>query len=487
MATRASKWLSLALLGALTLSPLTAFAEDSIAPSDVTNLAGTPGDEQAILEWDPATDDTSVDGYYVYYGLDSVPAEADDYIGSEDAGDSTSYTMENLTNGMTYYFAVVAYDDAGNLSTEYSNEVEITPEVAETGDFTAPTVLGAEAISSTLVEVEFSESVLEPVAADEAFTIVGTDGGTLEVLDASLSNDPAVMVLVTTEQTGGTSYVLTAGITIEDEAENPIVSGTSDTAIFIGSSEAAEIVEDEEEDHDHEDHEDHEHEDEEHEELNREEDEEFEITDVESTDLTEILVEFSGDASEIGPEHFTLQLSDDVEVELDVLAVSTESEDELLLLTEDMEAGADYILTMESFNQSFEFEAQTLELADLIAPEDVTDFLAGIAGENSVMLSWTASVDSAGDLAEYIVYLSTDGNIFRESKRVSNNDTQYEWGGLEAGETYTFKITAMDENGNESEGQISTVTLPEAGPGMVAMGAISLLGAGVIARRRRED
>lgn len=481
MATRASKWLSLALLAALTLSPLSALAEDASAPSDVENLEVTPGDESATLQWDPATDDTAVDGYYVYYGLDSVPEDADDYIGYEDAGDATEYTMENLTNGMTYYFAVVAYDEAGNVSEEYSNEAETTPEEAETGDYTAPTVKGAEAMTSTLVEVEFSEAVALPADPSGAFSIVGTDGNNIEIIDASLSDDPSYVFVVTDEQTAGATYVLTVGITIEDEAGNPVVSGTSDTAIFTGSSIEGGIDDMEREEDDEEDSEEDEEEDE------TEMDEEFDILDVEATEVNEMIVEYSGDASDLGPEDFTIQWSDDASEEVDVLAVSEEDDGELLLLTEDMESGYDYILSVEAHNVSYEFEAKTLDIADLIAPEDVTDFLASIAEEDSVMLSWTASVDSAGDLAKYIVYISMDGDDYYDSENVDHDENQYEWGSLEAGETYTFKITAVDENGNESTGEVSTVTLPDAGPGMVAMGAISLLGAGVVARRRRED
>jgi fibronectin type 3 domain-containing protein len=59
-------------------------------------------------------------GYNVYYGTAS-----ENYSQSIDAGNTTTYTVANLADGLTYYFAVTAYDISGNES-EYSNEVSKT-------------------------------------------------------------------------------------------------------------------------------------------------------------------------------------------------------------------------------------------------------------------------------------------------------------------------------------------------------------------------
>lgn len=59
-------------------------------------------------------------GYRVYYGTQSGQ-----YSQARGAGLSTtttSYTVNNLIVGRTYYFAVTAYDSAGNES-DYSSEV----------------------------------------------------------------------------------------------------------------------------------------------------------------------------------------------------------------------------------------------------------------------------------------------------------------------------------------------------------------------------
>jgi len=44
------------------------------------------------------------------------------YMYYVDIGNETSYHIDDLAGGLTYYFAVTAYDKSGNES-EYSNEV----------------------------------------------------------------------------------------------------------------------------------------------------------------------------------------------------------------------------------------------------------------------------------------------------------------------------------------------------------------------------
>ena len=77
----------------------------------------------ATLTWDPPTTNadgtplTDLSGYKLYYGTASRS-----YAQNVSVGNVTSYTLNNLTDGVTYYFAVTAYDTANNESS-YSNEV----------------------------------------------------------------------------------------------------------------------------------------------------------------------------------------------------------------------------------------------------------------------------------------------------------------------------------------------------------------------------
>jgi hypothetical protein len=83
--------------------------------SPANSLAG-----QASLAWDPPDISTDVTGYMLYYGTVSGA-----YSQSIDVGNTTDYTVGNLIDGKTYYFAVTAYNAAGYQSV-YSNEVSLT-------------------------------------------------------------------------------------------------------------------------------------------------------------------------------------------------------------------------------------------------------------------------------------------------------------------------------------------------------------------------
>ncbi|MBI3804987.1 MAG: fibronectin type III domain-containing protein [Nitrospirae bacterium] len=79
------------------------------------NQGGVAWAGQAVLTWDPSPD--AVSGYKVYTGTVSGI-----YLTAVDVGTGTTYTVPNLIDGLTYYFAVTAYDGAGNESPS-SNEV----------------------------------------------------------------------------------------------------------------------------------------------------------------------------------------------------------------------------------------------------------------------------------------------------------------------------------------------------------------------------
>ncbi len=84
-----------------------------------------------ILSWVPPQTNsdgsplTDLAGYNVYYG--ATPGSYSDNI---DVGNVTTYQVGNLTEGLTYYFTVTAYDTSGNesaLSEEVSVTIATTP------------------------------------------------------------------------------------------------------------------------------------------------------------------------------------------------------------------------------------------------------------------------------------------------------------------------------------------------------------------------
>jgi len=84
----------------------------------VPPAAGQGGTGSVIVSWDANTE-PDLKGYKVYYGTAS---RSYDHV--IDVGNVTEYTINNLAAGVTYYFAVTAYDTAFNES-DFSQEVSI--------------------------------------------------------------------------------------------------------------------------------------------------------------------------------------------------------------------------------------------------------------------------------------------------------------------------------------------------------------------------
>ena len=74
---------------------------------------------QITLTWDPNTE-TDLAGYDIYYGTSSG-----NYQSKTDVGNVTTYTVNGLNVGVTYYLTATAYNTQG-LESGFSNEVIYT-------------------------------------------------------------------------------------------------------------------------------------------------------------------------------------------------------------------------------------------------------------------------------------------------------------------------------------------------------------------------
>jgi chitodextrinase len=115
------------------------------------------------LSWNPPTTNTDstpltdLAGYKVYYGTTSGY-----YTQSIDINNAatTTYQVNNLTDGTTYYFAITAYNTSLRES-DYSNEQCFNSTGNCNGDTQAPTVptgLSAQAISSSQINLSWTAS-----------------------------------------------------------------------------------------------------------------------------------------------------------------------------------------------------------------------------------------------------------------------------------------------------------------------------------------
>lgn len=84
------------------------------------------------LAWDRSTS-SDVVGYRIYYGIASGS-----YTNSVTVGSVTNYTISNLVNGVTYFFASKAYTTNG-IESPFSNEALVVPGGAATLQLTIAT------------------------------------------------------------------------------------------------------------------------------------------------------------------------------------------------------------------------------------------------------------------------------------------------------------------------------------------------------------
>jgi trimeric autotransporter adhesin len=163
-------------------------AADSVAPSNITDLAATALSTTSIgLTWTAPGDDGTTGTattYEAFYSTSAITsgnyASANPAIGEptpQVAGTAQSMTITGLSGNTTYYVVVVVRDDAGNLSAAVISNVA----TATTSDTIAPsniTDLAATALSTTSIGL--------------AWTAPGDDGttGTATSYEAYYSTSP---------------------------------------------------------------------------------------------------------------------------------------------------------------------------------------------------------------------------------------------------------------------------------------------------------
>ncbi|MFA6992548.1 MAG: fibronectin type III domain-containing protein [Candidatus Gracilibacteria bacterium] len=460
----ASLALSVLFIGSM-FSAYAATDADTTPPGDVEELTVTPYDSAVKLSWDAVTDDTRVAGYVISYGTESVDGETvTEYQNSEDVGNVKSFVLTELTNDTKYYFSIYAYDAAGNESEFWAPEVDATPstDAGEYVDEDAPQVAKAEALDQEHVKVVFSEGVVLPTEnPEDEFTIENDD--TLEPLDVlSVEMDATdtkgrTVLLTTDKQEATVLYNLVANTGVKDTADNIIISGNSDTAMFEGSDKPFNFVS-------------------------------LKVESVEVTDKTHLLVEFNlGVVLGVDPTaNFEIAQKDDDTKTLEITKVTlgTSSADvenaSVLLETSEMSEAA-YTLTLAGIedvdgNELAADEAsQEFEYSAGVGPEDVANFLAKQfvkAEKYGVTLTWKVPDTDAVESQE--LYMSKDkGGTYDTVDSLEPDVAKYDVENLDLGE-YWFKLTQKDADENETDGSVVKIVLTETGPELLGLVLVSL-------------
>jgi len=485
-------------------SPLHAFFNENVrdivaaAESDVVSgISATGGNNSVVLIWNTKKNKNNEEAekYRVKYDLKSVEAgEVDDYeYFIETLDNIPSVKIENLENNKKYYFSVVAiFSD--ETETENSVEVSATP----IGELTAlpkenvfPEVISAEAISENKVKIKFSEEVVLPEKNPESAFLITEDGNEeiiLEIIRIITKEDETdnanteknnEVILETELQTADKKYIVTASAQITNLDDYPIESGTTDTAVFNGFKPLEHPVATEEKE--------------------KEEDsidsdailekleddsENSENDNVLGLDLEDLPVKKSTD--------ITGDLSDNIESEEESDLESDENDVTTKEGNEEEENPEIAFLTLKDDQEEEEEDVLKGEEKDITPPEDITNLVSQINQRITdflVTLRWKASKNSSGDLADQVIYRSTDkGKKWDNGKSLGKEAVKFEK--VEQPETeVSYKITTKDKTGNESVGVIKSVKLPklvETGPGILIASGVAFIGFGLNNLRKRK-
>ncbi len=133
--------------------------------------------------------------------------------------------------------------------------------------------------------------------------------------------------------------------------------------------------------------------------------------------------------------------------------------------------GTQYVYHVRAFdnagNYSYFSDALTVTTAtaqtDTVPPTTPSNLTATAVDDYNIRLSWTGSTDSGGSgLSGYKIYRSDVDNFGRAIAFVDAGETTYTNSNLTPGTTYTYKITAVDNAGNESGfSNEATATTPD--------------------------
>lgn len=479
-------------------SSTVAAATDTAYPSDVENVKAMAGDKMVTLSWDAATDNVAVTGYKIFYGTSSVASDTASYtMGPVDAGNVLTYDVKDLQNDTTYYFAVTAYDAAGNESEFYSEEVSATPKTGATGapaadDKTAPKVVSATAPFKNMVKVTFSEGVKLPTTAPESAFSIKDDflGTALAISKAEMDTTDKsnkTVVLTTAEQKKNSKYILTAGIQIQDLAGNPIVSGTSDTAVFSGTD-AEQVVKPAAPE-------------------TPADTAAPAFTSVKAVNSNTVEVVFSEPVVLLAnaSENFIItDAADNTKItNVTKVAISQEGA-KATLSTENLEAKKYNLIAikvkdvagnmMDVQNSATTFDGVAPSVINppvnptpSLVEEAASDLIAKAVSSMMVNLSWQTKPEQLANAANFVVYMSTDrGATYGNGIVLGKDAKSYDFSNLTEDMVYYFKLTTRNSAGQESEGLITYLTLPKTGPELALLLLTSAGGGWAFTRKKKK-
>ena len=188
------------------------------------------------LSWDPpATNSdgtllTDLAGYKLYYS--TVSGSYTDII---DVGSATTYQVTDLTDGLTYYFTVTAYDTSQNES-DYSNEVSKTVGAAPPSPPEPEIIVTDSVTPDNDLQMPFVD-ITEGDLSDQTVTVSNAGNAELIIGDIALANPLASPFSIINDNCSGQTVAPTATCTTTVRF-SPTASGAFNDDFDIPSSDS---------------------------------------------------------------------------------------------------------------------------------------------------------------------------------------------------------------------------------------------------------
>lgn len=213
-------------------------AGDIEAPSTPSNLTTSSITQNSVqLSWTASTDNIGVTGYKIYKNGSLLTTTT-----------GTSYNVTSLSAATSYSFYVIAYDAAGNLSSQ-SNTVNVTTDDApDTQAPTAPGSLTSSNVSQTSLNLSWTASTDNvgvtgyivykdgaqlATTTSTAYSVTGLTANTaysfyVKATDAAANVSSASNTVNVTTASGGLTYCASNGQSVNDEWIQKVEFGTID-------------------------------------------------------------------------------------------------------------------------------------------------------------------------------------------------------------------------------------------------------------------
>ena len=381
-------------------------------PGSPTGVAATPGDGKVTVVWTAPSSDggTSVTGYKVIVSPDGTEFNVD-------SGRTTSLVIDRLTNGKIYTFTVVAINSVGNSPASRASQ-SVRP-VAKTtvpdqptrvsavaGDgkatisWTAPSNDGGSSITGYTVSVSPGRLTVSATSRQTSVEVTGLSNGTAYTFSVAATNE-----------------VGTGKLSIPSDSTTPqrsVSAPDSPTGVLTVAGDG------------------------------------------------QVTVSWSAPSSDGGSTitKYLVTVSPGREV------IETSSGRETSVVVSRLTNGTAYQFTVKAVNSvgssaDSRPSSPATPKSQITVPGVPTD-VAGLVGDASVDLSWSAPSDDGGSaITGYEITVTPGGvKIMVDSSRTLSKKVT----GLTNGTSYTFVVKAKNEAGNGSDSTPSSAVVPKGVP-----------------------